>query len=1062
METRVVGVESALSSVQNQLNDHGLLLKDHALELGSLKDVLDRLVTAQGRVADELASLREGSQGIPGSGRRLSGEGSVATGGGASSGRVVDGGDRRSEFRARKIELPVYTGDDQDDWTYRAERYFNLQRLSPAEQLEAAVLCLEGVALSWFRWENQRRPIPTWEELKLLLLRRFRPTHEGSVYDRFFVLQQVTSVQEYRRRFEALAASVEIMGEAALQAAFLKGLKVEIQAPLRILEPNGLLHMMELAEQIEANQAFTKSFRTGPSGPIRAHPRPPLTSLSLPEHSKGTFVISPSSSSSSSLTLTSPKPAAAPATSTAYRRLSETELQEKKRRGVCFKCDGRWTQGHECSQAEVQVVIIQDEAVDAPATDPIGEVLGIAAATEAAEAHMVEVSLNAVVGLTSPKTMKILGSILGHEVVVLVDSGATHNFITTELAQKLALPLSTTDAYGVQLGSGQAVKGEGICRSVPLHLQGLEIIEDFLPLQLGSTDVILGVQWLQTLGETTHHWRNHTMKLRIQDQPVVLHGDPLLHKTCISLKQMVRLLQRERQGVWVELGCTSVIPGLAAYSDEIQQLLQRYKHVFDTPTSLPPPRRHDHAIVLQPGTTPVSIRPYRYPHGIKDEVEKIVQEMLKSGVIQPSNSPYSSPILLVRKKDGGWRFCVDYRALNRATVPDKFPIPVIDELIDELHGAHVFSKLDLRSGYHQIRVRPEDIHKTAFRTHEGHYEFVVMPFGLTNAPASFQSQMNDIFQPHLRKRVLVFFNDILVYSPDEETHVKDLEIVLQTLSHHQFFANFKKCCFGQRQVEYLGHIISGKGVAVDPSKIQSMLDWPLPKTIKGLRGFLGLTGYYRKFVKNYGAIARPLTDQLKKDQYGWTEEASAAFEELKKALTTVPVLALPDFTKSFVVETDASGFGVGAVLMQEGRPLAYFSQVLKPKARLKSIYEKELMAIVLAVLKWRPYLLGRRFIVRTDQKSLKFLLEQRLVTPEHQKWLVKLLGFDFDIQYRSGETNRAADALSRVVHVECSLLTSTTWMDWELVDREVAADPFLSRVKADLEQGKVIAGFSIS
>ncbi|GJR76305.1 putative mitochondrial protein [Tanacetum coccineum] len=414
-------------------------------------------------------------------------------------------------------------------------------------------------------------------------------------------------------------------------------------------------------------------------------------------------------------------------------------------------------------------------------------------------------------------------------------------------------------------------------------------------------------------------------------------------------------------GIQAELMSTYIYTELTIVHPLLNPLLHKYDGVFVVLKSLPPYRKHDHRIPLQENTSPINIRPYKHPLIQKDDIEAMVTELLDSRMIRESHSPFSSPIIMVKKKDGTWRMCVDYRALNKNTVKDKFLIPIIEELIDELFRAKVFTMLDLRSGYHQIRICEADIHKTAFKTHQGHYEFLVMPFGLINAPSSFQALMNEVFALFLRKFVLVFFDDILVFNRDMGEHVKHLDLVLQTMQTHQLFAKMSKCVFGTSQVEYLGHA----------------------------------------------------------------------------AMMNAPMLALPNFQEEFIVETDASKEGIGAVLQQQGHPISFLSKTLAPRHKGLYTYKKELLAVVYALEKWIWYLFDRHFKIKTDHFSLKYLMEQRLTTPFQIKWLPKLLGYDYEVLYKKGSENVVADALSR------SLLPSLQAM--VIID---ISNDLLQRIKA--------------
>ncbi|KAA0052060.1 retrotransposon protein, putative, Ty3-gypsy subclass [Cucumis melo var. makuwa] len=383
----------------------------------------------------------------------------------------------------------------------------------------------------------------------------------------------------------------------------------------------------------------------------------------------------------------------------------------------------------------------------------------------------------------------------------------------------------------------------------------------------------------------------------------------------------------------------------------LRTVVREYPDVFpDELPELPPPREIDFAIELEPNTTPISRAPYRMAPAELKELKVQLQELLDKGFIRPSVSPWGAPVLFVKKKDGSMRLCIDYRELNKVTVKNRYPLLRIDDLFDKLQGATVFSKIDLRSGYHQLRIRDSDIPKTAFRSRYGHYEFIVMSFGLTNAPAA--------------------------------EHEEHLHQVLETLRANKLYAKFSKCEFWVKKVTFLDHVVSSEGVSVDPAKIEVVTNWPRPFTASEIRSFLGLTSYYRRFVEDFSRIASPLTKLTRKGTpFFWSPACESSFQELKQKLVTALVLTVPDGSGSFVIYSDASKKGLSYVLMQQGKVVSYASRQLKSHEQNYPTHNLELAAVVFALKIWRHYLYGKANVV-ANALSRKVAHSAALITKQ--------------------------------------------------------------------------------
>ncbi|GJT61888.1 putative nucleotidyltransferase, ribonuclease H [Tanacetum coccineum] len=592
-----------------------------------------------------------------------------------------------------------------------------------------------------------------------------------------------------------------------------------------------------------------------------------------------------------------------------------------------------------------------------------------------------------------------------HLARVLFDSGADKSFVSISLASMLNIPPITIDTfYNIEMADGNLVSTNTVIQGATLTLLNQPFEIDLMLIKLGSFDIVNDMDWL-----SKYHARiicdEKVVHILINGETLIIRGDQ--SKTRLNLISCIKTKR------YISRGCqVFVIQVMEKKSDEKRlediPVVREFPKVFpeDLP-GLPLVRQVEFQIDLIPGATPVARAPYRLAPSKMQELSNQLQELADRGFIRPSTSPWGAPVLFVKKKDGSFRMCIDYRELNKLTVKNRYPLPRIDDLFDQLQGLSVYSKIDLRSGYHQLRVKDEDIPKTAFKTRYGHYEFQVMPFGLTNAPAVFMDLMNRVCKPYLDKFVIVFIDDILIYSRNKEEHANHLRIILELLKKEKLYAKFSKCDFWIRIMQFLGHLIDSQGLHVDPAKIEAVKNWTSPTTPTEIRQFLGLAGYYRRFIKDFSKIAKSLTELTQKNKkYIWGKDQESAFQLLKQKLCEAPILALPEGNDDFVVYCDASHQGLGAVLMQREKGQ------LKPNEENYTTHDLELGAVVFALKIWRHYLYGTKCTVFTDHKSLQHILDQKELNMRQRRWLELLADYDCEIRYHPGKANVVADALS--------------------------------------------------
>ncbi|KAJ0476776.1 putative nucleotidyltransferase, Ribonuclease H [Helianthus annuus] len=570
-------------------------------------------------------------------------------------------------------------------------------------------------------------------------------------------------------------------------------------------------------------------------------------------------------------------------------------------------------------------------------------------------------------------------------------------------------------SFEVEVATGRTVTVNSVLRDCTLELNNHIFPIDLISMQLRSFDVIVGMDFLRENHAEVVCFDKMIRFSLANGNLLCVYGETASKGLkLMSCVQASKYLRKEYRAFLANIVIAEKEKKGKSGVNDVPVVCE-FPNVFpeDLP-GLPPSRDIDFRIDLIPGANPVAKAPYPLAPSEMWELSNQLQELLEKGFIRPSTSPWGAPVLFVKKKDGSFRMCIDYRELNKLTIKNHYPLSRIDDLFDQLQGATCFSKIDLRSGYHQLRIQEEDIPKTAFRTRYGHYEFVVMPFGLTNAPAVFMDLMNRVCKPFLDRFVIVFIDDVLIYSKSKTEHAQHLRLVLELLQGNQLYAKFSKCEFWLEEVQFLGHIVNSQGIHVDPAKIEAVKSWITPKNPSEVRSFLGLAGKYRRFIEGFSKIDVPLTALTQKDKpFVWGTEQESAFQTLKHKLCNAPILTLPDGNNDFIVYCDASNLGRGCVLMQRDKVIAYASRQLKIHEKNYTTHDLELGEVVFALKIWRHYLYGTKCTIFTDHRSLQHIFDQKELNMRQCRWVELLNDYDCEIRYHPGKANVVADALSR-------------------------------------------------
>ena len=600
---------------------------------------------------------------------------------------------------------------------------------------------------------------------------------------------------------------------------------------------------------------------------------------------------------------------------------------------------------------------------------------------------------------------------------MLVDTGASVSILRPDIVKNLKLIVEPSLFTHLTTAGKDKLRVQGECFP-NLKVGNTRTRHRFLIADVRDKGII-GLDTLQRL-KATLDLSNEELHLPGRDIP--------LHRRfqCVSRSLQINLLPKEDDWAPELLKSSNLVPGSTDYIAACK-VFNQFRSVFAAKgTILGKTHVVEHSINTG-DAQPIKQPPRRLPLASRDHVNKLVQEMLDEGVIEPSKSPWASPVVLVPKKDGTTRFCIDYRKLNKVTKKDSYALPTVQALLDALEGSSWFCTLDLKSGYWQIKMKEEDKEKTAFAVdRQGLWQFKVMPFGLSNAPATFQRLMEAVIPADL---ALVYLDDVIIHGPDIQTVLSKLSQVLERFKKANLQVNAKKCSFFTQKVQYLGHIISADGIQTDPKKTDAVKNWPVPKSKRDLRSFLGFCSYYRRFVPDFAKTARPL-HALTEDRavFHWDKFCDDSFQKLKALMMSAPILAFPDLQKPFVLDCDASGHAVGAVLSQvnEGveKVVAYYSQALTQQERNYCATRRELLAAVKSIQHFHYYLYGQQFTLRTDHSALKWLSSFQRPEGQMARWLESLQMYSFNIVHRPGKSHGNADGLSRqICYNNCSYCT---------------------------------------